>query len=130
MGPSSSSSPPTCLPMRKPASRYEAGFTLGETMIAMTLTMMVVTGAIEVFTRTMSVTTAARNISETNQGLQAAMSLMTRDFIQTGQGIPLGGIPLPNGGPALPVFRPGPVAGMTFAAGQATLPALSPGNGL
>jgi hypothetical protein len=116
--------------MPKRLWRDSAGFTLGETMIAMTLTIMVVTGAIEMLTRTMSVTTAARNISETNHGLQAAMSLMTRDLIQTGQGIPMGGIPLPNGGPALPVFWPGPAATLTFAAGQPTLPALSPGNGL
>lgn len=110
--------------------RNDAGFTLGETMIAVTLTLIVLTSAIETMSRSMSLASTSRIISSTNHGLQAAMSLMVRDLIQTGQGVPLGGIPLPNGTGALEVFRPGPLATMTFGAGTATLPALSPGNGL
>lgn len=120
--------------MRNPFSRAshgdrEAGFTLGEALIATTLTLVIVSAAIETLTRTMSLTGTSRVMSETNHGLQAAMSLLVRDVMQTGQGIPLGGIPLPNGG-ALAVFRPGPSAALTFGVGTATVTALSPGNAL
>jgi len=75
-------------------------------------------------------TGTSRVISETNHGLQAAVSLMVRDFMQTGQGIPLGGVPLPSGGAALAVYRPGPTAAMTFPVGTTSLSSLTPGNGL
>jgi hypothetical protein len=91
---------------------------------------VIVTGAIETLTRTITLTWTSRVMSETNHGLQAAMSLMVRDIMQTGQGIPLGGIPLPNGAGAIAVFRPGPAAGMSFAAGTATVTALTPGDTL
>lgn len=116
--------------MRNPLSHDESGFTLGETLIATALTLVIVSSAIEVMTRTVTLTGTSRVMSETNHGLQAAMSLMVRDFMQTGQGVPLGGIPLPTGGGAQDVLRPGPSALMTFPAGSATLPSLSPGNGM
>ena len=112
------------------ASRHEDGFTLGETLIAVALTLIVLSAAVETMGRSMSLANSSRVISATNHGLQAAMSLMVRDVMQTGQGIPLGGIPLPNGAGALTVFRPGPAAGFTFDAGTAALPAILPGNGL
>lgn len=107
----------------------EAGFTLGEMMIASVLTLMIVTAAIEMLNRTLTLTGTARVISETNHGLQAGTSLMVRDLMQTGQGVPLGGIPIPNGLGASAVLRPG-LAGATFPITQSALPALSPGNGL
>lgn len=105
----------------------DAGFTLAESMIAVVLSLVVITGAIETLTRSLSLTGTSRVISETNHGLQAAMSLMVRDIMQTGQGIPLGGVPLPNGAGATAVLRPGPTAGMTFGAAD-TMSALTPGD--
>jgi prepilin-type N-terminal cleavage/methylation domain-containing protein len=108
----------------------DAGFTLAEMLIATAITLIVLSAAVEMMTSTMSLTSASRLTSETNHGLQAGMSLMVRDFMQTGQGIPLGGIPLPSGGGAAAVVRPGPASTLTFPAGATTLPALSPGNGI
>lgn len=105
------------------------GFTLGEALIAVALTLVVVSAAVETMARSMSLAGTSRATSATNHGLQAAMSMMVRDTMQTGQGIPLGGVPLPSGTGALDVFRPGPTAGMTFGAGTVTLPAILPGNG-
>jgi hypothetical protein len=113
-----------------PRSESDAGFTLGEALISIVLTLVVISGAIETLTRALSLTGTSRVMSETNHGLQAAMSLLVRDVMQTGQGIPLGGIPLPNGAGALEVFRPGPTGGMTFGAGTSTVTALTPGDGL
>jgi hypothetical protein len=59
------------------------------------------------------------------------MSLMVRDFIQTGQAVPRGGIPIPVGGGAQPIRRPGPPgSSLTFPGTWTTLPAVSPGGGL
>jgi prepilin-type N-terminal cleavage/methylation domain-containing protein len=115
--------------MRNLLRDSESGFTLAEMLIAMMLTLIVLSAAIETLTRTMSMTGTARLISETNHGLQAGTSLMVRDIMQTGQGIPLGGIPLPSGVGADPVYRPGP-DGLTFDSGAETVPAISPGNEL
>jgi type II secretory pathway pseudopilin PulG len=115
--------------MRNQHRDSDAGFTLAEMLIATMLTLIVLSAAIETLTRTMSMTGTARVISETNHGLQAGTSLMVRDVMQTGQGIPLGGIPLPSGTGAQAVLRPGP-DGLTFDAGAEAVPAISPGNGL
>jgi hypothetical protein len=115
--------------MRNQTPDSESGFTLGEMMIASVLTLMIVSAAVSMLTRTLTLTGTARVISETNHGLQAGTSLMVRDFMQTGQGVPLGGIPIPNGAGGTAVRRPG-LTGMTFPLAQTSLPALSPGNGL
>lgn len=114
--------------MRNVPRDTESGFTLGETMIAAVLTLIVISGAIETLTRTSTLTGTARVISETNHGLQAAMSLVVRDTMQTGQGIPLGGIPIPTDGGASALVRPSPGDAQHFDPG--TLPAIVPGNGL
>jgi len=112
--------------MRK---QHEAGFTLAETLIAMALTAIVISAAIETFNRAIDLFGTSRRVSETDETLQAAMSMMVRDFIQTGRGVPLGGIPIPSGNGATAIVRPGPGA-LTFAAGLTTVPAISPGGGL
>jgi type II secretory pathway pseudopilin PulG len=114
--------------MRNP-TRSDDGFSLGEAMVAIALTMIVLSAAVETMARSMALATTSRVISATNHGLQAAMSFMVRDIMQTGQGIPLGGIPLPSGAGAVAVNRPGPGA-MQFPLSLPTLPALAPGNGL
>jgi prepilin-type N-terminal cleavage/methylation domain-containing protein len=112
--------------MRK---RTDAGFTLAETLVAMALTAIVISAAIETFNRAIGLFGTSRRVSETDETLQAAMSLMVRDFIQTGRGIPLGGIPKPSGNGSNPIARPGP-GNLTFAANLTTVPAISPGGAL
>lgn len=107
----------------------DAGFTLGEAMIAVMLTLVIISGAIETLTRSITLTGTSRVMSETNHGLQAGLSLMVRDIMQTGQGIPLGGIPIPSGAGSIAVRRPGPGA-MFFAAGTPTISAVTPGDAL
>jgi hypothetical protein len=110
-------------------NRTDSGFTLPEALIALVLALLVILGAIDTFTRSTTLVGTTRVISETNHGLQAGMSLMVRDFIQAGQGIPLGGVPIPSGGGALQVRRPGPAPSLLFDP-TPTLPALTPGADL
>lgn len=109
--------------------RNDAGFSLVEALIATVLSGLVIGGALHSFSDGMRLYDTSRIISETNQSLQAGMSLMVRDFIQVGQGIPTGGIPIPSGAGAGPVVRPGPVA-LTFNAAWTTVPAITPGSAL
>jgi len=108
-------------------NQTDAGFSLVETIISTALTIAVVAAGLGAFVAGMDVTDTSRIISETNQSLQAAESLMVRDFIQIGQGIPRGGIPIPTGANSVPVPRPAETAGMTFPVAWTTMPAIAPG---
>jgi prepilin-type N-terminal cleavage/methylation domain-containing protein len=108
----------------------DQGFTLVESMVAVLLTLVVISAAIGTFNSSVRVADSTRTVSETNQALQVGMTIMVRDLIQTGQGVPLGGVPLPSGVGSVPVNRPGPAnANLTFAA-QPVLPALTTGADL
>jgi hypothetical protein len=104
----------------------DRGFSVVEVLVASALTMLVLSGALGAFNTAVTLTDSTRIVSGLNQSMQAAMSLMVRDLIQTGQGIPKGGIPIPSGGSAQPIVRPGPAA--SFPATWVTLPALAPGG--
>ena len=109
----------------------EAGFTLAELLVSTVVTLMVVGAALGAFTDAIRITDLARETTDTNQSLEVATALMVRDFIQAGQGIPLGGIPIPSGAGATDVKRPSPAgADMTFPVTTETLPAVTPGGSL
>ena len=110
--------------------KHDHGFTLSETLIAMALTLVIVGASVNAFNSSMRLADTARIVSEMNQNLQAGVSLMVRDMIQTGTAVPRGGIGIPGGLGALPVNRPGPGAGLTFPAAWDVLPAVIPGGGL
>jgi hypothetical protein len=111
--------------------KKDAGFTISEALVATLLTSVVIGSALGAFNDGMSLADTTRIVSETNQSLQAAMSLMVRDFIQTGQGIPTGGVPIPTGTGSTSVIRPGPPgSAFTFPGGWTTLPAIAPGSNM
>jgi hypothetical protein len=107
----------------------DAGFSLAESLIATMLTLMVIASALGMFNNSVRLADTTRIVSETNQNLQVATSLMVRDFIQAGRGIPQGGVPIPSGAGASAIVRPGPTA-LTFPGSWVTLPAVSPGANL
>jgi len=113
--------------------KNEHGFTLSETLIAMALTLVVISAAVNAFSSSMRLADTSRIVSEMNQNLQAGMSLVVRDMIQTGTSIPRGGISIPGGLASFPVNRPGPINGVgpwVFPAAWEVLPAVMPGGGL
>lgn len=112
-------------------SQRDAGFTIAEMLVALSLTGMVIGAAISALTMTARLTDTARIMSDTNQTIEVGMSLMVRDFVQAGESIPRGGIPLPFGVGATAVKRPGPVgAALTLDPTWTTMPAVVPGGRL
>jgi hypothetical protein len=67
--------------------------------------------------------------SEMHHNARTAMNQLTRDFMQAAQGIPTGGVPIPNGTGATAVHRPGP-GSLTFPIGSQVISAVSTGNAL
>lgn len=111
--------------------RNEHGFTLAELLVSSVVTLMVLAAALGAFADAMRITDAARETTDTNQSLEVSTSMMLRDFIQAGQGIPLGGIPIPSGTGATAVQRPSPAgSNMTFALGTEAIPSVTPGGAL
>jgi len=110
--------------------RNEAGFSLAEFLVSMLLTLVVLGISLSTFNDAVNINQLAGLVADTDQNVRSGLNMMTRDLIQTGEGIPTGGIPVPSGGGSTPINRPGPVgATYTFPAGT-VLPAVTPGAGL
>lgn len=114
--------------MRRSAAG-SVGFTLVELVMAMAITVVVLMMTMSAFINAQQASEVGANIMETNQNVRAGMTYMNQDLMQTGNGIPTGGIPIPFGTNSVPVLRPGPTAGMQFPAWQ-VLHALTPGDRL
>ena len=114
--------------------KREAGFSLIELLVAMTVTLIVVAATLGLFQSALRTNESSQQLSNMNGNLRSAMNLMTRDLLQAGQGIPTGGVPLPVGAGCANVNRPVPVGTSTFAYGcpnsasNPNLPAVIPGN--
>jgi type II secretory pathway pseudopilin PulG len=109
----------------------QSGFSLVESLVACGLTLVVVTAALGALNQSMRLADTSRIGSETNQGLQVAMTLLVRDLLQAGQGIPIGGIPVPTGAGSSAIVRPSaPNTALTFPGAWTTLPAVMPGSSL
>lgn len=76
----------------------DAGFTLLELLVAMTIMLVVLAGTTQIMTSAMNSTAAAKHMLDMNSHLRAAMDLMQRDLLQVGQGLPVGRrVGIPNG---------------------------------
>jgi prepilin-type N-terminal cleavage/methylation domain-containing protein len=116
------------LPARNPGGtrlQDEAGFTLLEMMVVTALMVTVLGLSLTALNGARQVTDLGTLAFETNHNVRAGMNFMVRDLIQTGSGVPTGGIPIPSGAGTNPVNRPGGVVNMTFTG--ATLQAVTPG---
>ena len=91
----------------------EAGFSLMELMAATALGLVVIGTAMTAFKDAVSMTSVATNLADASQNLRGGTNLLVRDFTEAGRGIPIGGIPIPNGAGAGPINRPSP-PGMAY----------------
>jgi prepilin-type N-terminal cleavage/methylation domain-containing protein len=92
-------------------ARGDAGFSLPEVMVSMGIMLVVLGGTFTAMTNAMRAEQTVRSITTMNGHLRSSMDLIVRDFLQVGQGLPVGRvIGVPNGPGSQPIIRPGPVA--------------------
>jgi type IV pilus assembly protein PilW len=104
------------------------GFTLVELMIAMALSLLLFALAFTLVQQLYNTIDVVGSTSDVNENLRAAMNMVSRDLTTAGENIPLGGIPVPYGGTATAINRPGP-GSLTFPA-TGYIPVITPGNAL
>jgi type II secretory pathway pseudopilin PulG len=123
--------------------KKKSGFTLVELIIGMAVTMVALAAAVMMFRDSIRANTNVTQASDMSDNIRAGLNLIVQDLIQTGTGIPTGGISIPNTVNAAgcnigrPVNRPPAVLNLTFqgpnslnAGCNVILPAIEPGNSL
>src|SRR6266849_11160810 len=121
----------------------KSGFTLVEIMVAIAVTMIALATAVLLLRDSTRANSNVTQSSDMSDNLRAGLNLVVQDLIQTGTGIPTGGIAIPNTINAAgcnigkPVNRPPAVLNLTFqgpnsanAGCNVILPAIEPGNTL
>jgi prepilin-type N-terminal cleavage/methylation domain-containing protein len=108
--------------------RRPKAFTLVELLVAMTLGLILLGVAFRLLDQLYDASDLAGTMADVNQNLRAGVNLIARDLATCGAEIPLGGIPLPGGGSAALIRRPGPGA-YTFP-NTGFMPVISPGSNL
>jgi len=111
--------------------KREHGFSLIEVMVATTVVLVIMAATLGTLTSALQATQAITLMADTQENLRAGMNYMVRDILQTGEGIPQGGITIPNTAGASAVNRPGPgtpaVSFGTFNTTWTALPAITSG---
>jgi type II secretory pathway pseudopilin PulG len=74
----------------------EVGFTMVELLVAMAVTLIIMVGAVVLFSNVMQTSSLTLKRSEVQTEARAALSQMTRDLSQAGTGVPLNGIAIPS----------------------------------
>ena len=105
------------------------GFSMVELLIGMSITLVVLATTLGALTDGLKMSDTAKLLTQMQHNARSGLKLVTRDLMQTGQGIPKGGITIPNGAGASPITRPGP-GSLTYPAGTVVLPAVTTGQGL
>jgi prepilin-type N-terminal cleavage/methylation domain-containing protein len=111
-------------------TRDERGFSLIELLVSILIMTIVLGVAARSLTEAMRADQAIGLLSDANQNLQSASTMVVRDLIDAGRNVRHGGLPLPVG-PGNDVVRPGP-EGVAEAGWprEEVLFAVTPGNNL
>jgi len=78
-------------------SQSSRGFSLVELMVAVTLTLLILSGVISLFRQGIHTSGMTTQRTEMQQNARVALNLMAQDLSVAGTGFPLGGIQLPAG---------------------------------
>jgi prepilin-type N-terminal cleavage/methylation domain-containing protein len=122
--------------MNPPSKSKMAGFTMIELMIAMAVTAVLLYAAISVFRDSLNTNQMVSQAADMTGNLRAGLNLIEQDLLQTGTGIPVGGISIPytsNGSALNPcgatpaINRPKLGGTTTFPPCNSTIPAVEPG---
>jgi type II secretory pathway pseudopilin PulG len=110
--------------------KRQPGYSLLELMVAVAMIIIIVGTTLKALTDATNATQAVTLMADTQENLRAGLNFMVRDITQAGEGIPQGGITIPNSGGSSPtsaVARPGPTGIGNFPNTWAALPAIAPG---
>jgi len=113
--------------------KRNAGFSLIEVLAATALMLIIMAATLRTLTDAIHANQGVTLLADTQENLRASLNYMTKDIIQAGEGIPQGGITIPNSGGAAPVsalirpLPPGAPPPATFPTAWVALPAISPG---
>ena len=123
--------------------KKDSGFTLIEVMVAIAVTAIAIAAGVLLFRNSIKANSNVTQTSDMTDNMRAGLNLIVQDLIQTGTGIPTGGVSIPNTPDAAGcntggrVNRPPAVLNLTFDGPNAAnvgcnviLPAIEPGNGL
>jgi prepilin-type N-terminal cleavage/methylation domain-containing protein len=101
--------------------KREKGFSMIELMVSMGIVVTVVGIATAALMQAQQTTQGVAYEANTQENLRAGMHFIVRDLMQAGEGIPQGGISVPNNGATSTIFRPG-----AFAPSPTTFPNPAP----
>jgi prepilin-type N-terminal cleavage/methylation domain-containing protein len=90
--------------------KREQGFSLIELLVSMAIVVIVVGIATVSLMQAEQATQGVAYEANTQENLRAGMHFIVRDLMQAGEGIPQGGISVPNNGATSTIFRPGAFA--------------------
>ena len=90
--------------MKRISTTSSGGFTLVEMLISLTLGLVVVGGAVQLFSKSVSATWLISQRAELQQNARASSNLLTRDISLAGAGLPTGGVALASGTGSKPVY--------------------------
>lgn len=111
--------------------KREDGFSLVELLVAVSIVLLIMAATLGTLTSAINATQAVTLMADTQENLRAGMNYMVRDLLQGGEGVPQGGITIPNTAGVSAVNRPGPgtpaVSFGTFSTSWTALPAITAG---
>jgi len=118
--------------------KREAGFSLLELLVATAILVIVVAVTLGALNDALHANEGVTLLADMMENLRAGMNYLVRDLVQAGEGIPIGGITIPNNSAgatcdntAAPINRPAPPGLVyTFTTCYTALPAVAPGPGL
>lgn len=109
----------------------QRGFSLIEVLVAIAILITVVGLSIGALLQAQSAAKMVSYEANTQENLRAGMHFIVRDLAQAGEGIPQGGISIPNTGTTSTIFRPGTSTTFAYAGTVFTaIPPIMPGSGL
>lgn len=86
----------------------ESGFSLVEVLTATAISLVVIGTAMMAFKDGIAMNETATNLADASQNLRSGTNFLVRDLMQTGKGIPTGGISIPSGTVHGQILRPSP----------------------
>jgi len=111
--------------------KREHGFSLIELLVATSIVGLILAATLGTLTSAINATQAITLMADTQENLRAGLNYMVRDLLQTGEGVPQGGITIPNTAGVSNMNRPGPgtpaVSFGTFPTTWTALPAIVSG---